>query len=389
MGTNTAGDQSDVKIHFRDPKVWYEREEPVQNDKKYREGDNVFDILTGTLYYNYIEGFVPALDGDDNPLPVTIDDIFEGSTKLNALRSTTTVFAETTNVDFEPPTVNGHSSWGGGTLIRGDIIEVSLTGSATDKRWNWTVASVVDDLDLNGDPIGTQTLTWENKRSYYGSRSFTVTDFNINPLTNADFKTLYVTGDFVVDANQRKYEFDEDTFTLTFVGFDREPTVFTETKNSMWTPTVTNGFVLNWNSQPDTTFMVGDVLRVQAEGSTTNKVFEYLVTGQQPVVLSARTNPNPTRVHTYNGGVSGSPPRNDADYSAGDFIDNLTDGYRYGGYVENQLTDATSWPQFIKVSSSGIIITDDANPDVTYKLGMSNFNPYFEVLTVTVPDPTE
>ncbi|QXN60143.1 hypothetical protein KUA24_76 [Vibrio phage HNL01] len=47
------------RSHFREPKTWNLDTAPVQNDKKYREGDNVLDTSKGVLYYGYVEG-LPA-----------------------------------------------------------------------------------------------------------------------------------------------------------------------------------------------------------------------------------------------------------------------------------------------------------------------------------------
>ena len=74
LGTNVAGDLPTVKQHARDIKTWNETGIPVQNDNKYRQGDNVFSLDQGILYYNYQEG-LPA-----NTVDLGV--LFEGQTIL-------------------------------------------------------------------------------------------------------------------------------------------------------------------------------------------------------------------------------------------------------------------------------------------------------------------
>ncbi len=50
------------KTHIRDVKTWNEVLTPVQNDKKYRQGDNIFNTGTGVLYADYQEGIATTTD---------------------------------------------------------------------------------------------------------------------------------------------------------------------------------------------------------------------------------------------------------------------------------------------------------------------------------------
>lgn len=84
------------RYYFREPKNWNEPNAPVQNNKKYRQGDNVFVTSTGILFYNYQD------DAPDNTTDLSV--LFEGQTLLSgsSLRTSKDV-----NGDWIDPIKNG------------------------------------------------------------------------------------------------------------------------------------------------------------------------------------------------------------------------------------------------------------------------------------------
>jgi len=110
LGTNVAGDQPIVKKHFREEKTWNEAETPVQNDKKYRQGDNVLTLSTGVLYYNYQEG------QPENTTDLGL--LFEGSTVLkgSSLKSSQDV-----NGNWVSPTADDNKYQRGDFVLTKDL----------------------------------------------------------------------------------------------------------------------------------------------------------------------------------------------------------------------------------------------------------------------------
>lgn len=75
LGVDIDGTDTTNRFHFREAKTWNDISAPVQNDKKYRQGDNVFVTTAGVLYYNYQEGL------PDNT--TDLGALFEGQTILS------------------------------------------------------------------------------------------------------------------------------------------------------------------------------------------------------------------------------------------------------------------------------------------------------------------
>ncbi|CAH9012066.1 conserved hypothetical protein [Vibrio phage 501E54-1] len=74
LGLDWGGDVTATRLHAREAKTWNDVSAPVQNDKKYRQGDNVFVTTAGVIYYNYQEGLP---DGTTD-----LATLFEGQTIL-------------------------------------------------------------------------------------------------------------------------------------------------------------------------------------------------------------------------------------------------------------------------------------------------------------------
>jgi hypothetical protein len=75
LGVDVDGLDTTNRFHMREAKVWNENTAPVQNNKKYRQGDSVLVLTSGVLYYNYQE------DAPDGTVDLSV--LFEGQTILS------------------------------------------------------------------------------------------------------------------------------------------------------------------------------------------------------------------------------------------------------------------------------------------------------------------
>jgi hypothetical protein len=110
LGTNVVGDQPLVKKHFRAEKTWNEAETPTQNDKKYRQGDNVLALSTGVLYYNYQEG------QPENTTDLGL--LFEGST---VLKGSSIKSSKDVNGNWVSPTADDSKYQNGDFVLAKDL----------------------------------------------------------------------------------------------------------------------------------------------------------------------------------------------------------------------------------------------------------------------------
>ena len=95
LGVDVGGLDITNRFHAREAKVWNENTTPVQNNKKYRQGDSVLVLTSGVLYYNYQE------DAPDNTIDLGV--LFEGQTILSGSALKT---AQDVDGNWVTPTAN-------------------------------------------------------------------------------------------------------------------------------------------------------------------------------------------------------------------------------------------------------------------------------------------
>lgn len=308
-------------------------------------------------------------------------------TSLDGLRSNVTHVVETTSGQYVPPTDNGNAAWGSATVIDGDTLEVRCTAADADKVVLFTA-------DVNE---ATDEITWRDRRSKYGVR----TKFLENALDGAangfgsldvDFKPLIqlTEGDFIIGGNGGKYIYREDYdggFTdvrFEFVSWDRHHEVYLASGNSipanLLDPIGYADYCIVFRGNTTEVVMpkIGDIIRFEytkPDGVTkTGKVIEKRCTAERPYAFGDWENPNV--VQYWAESVVGRNNRDDIVYSAGDFMDNSSTGWRYGPYVEGAADNATAWPDFVELKTTTTYT--DATTTLDWKILVDDNEFYFE-----------
>lgn len=289
----------------------------------YYNGDIVRNKV-GTLY-RFDEDYVTPASSD--------------FTMLDGLRSSYTHIAETTDNNFIPSTANESTQWGSGSVQDNDYLEVRYTGSSTSK-------TLLYKAEVNE---ATNTITWLQRKSAYGQRTFS-DSLNQDPVAD---NQLYTTDDFYTTGDGRKYKYDETANTnaggWSFVEWTRPVEVFVTEKGNDYSPVVDANDYLDATTKvgvTDKRLKEGDQIFVHVvdTGVRTGKQYYYQVLTENPVTFSEKLNP---RVTQYFAEASVTRNNlNDLKYSTGDFLDNPSTGWRYGPYVEGAADNATAWPDF-------------------------------------------
>ncbi|CAM0042901.1 hypothetical protein VPHK406_0025 [Vibrio phage K406] len=307
--------------HWREDKTWNQTDVPVQNDKKYRQGDNVFVTEKGILYYNYQEG------QPDNTADLGL--LFEGQTTLkgssllNALDtggnwvSPTSNDADYTEGDFiltrnlGTPRIHGPYKFGAATdleawplyaVLRSPVKHTYTAGASLPTTYggDYPVSDegvmIVEGDDLYirysadktyvyegaasvgyGETPPEKTVTWDqtNRRAFHQiliKTSASVADPSID-------NSVYYDGQLVRNQNGDIYKYVED-FTGTAHEFQLQGGLRANVAHKQ---TVANNFTDVF--VPDTaqnsadwgggTVQDGDTLEVSWTGSSTSKTLVY------------------------------------------------------------------------------------------------------------------
>jgi len=305
---------------------------PVRNDNIYYENEIVRNAV-GDLF-RYTEG------------QATDQDAF---TQLENLKANVIFVVEDVNGDYVPTTVNDGSI--GFIAQDNDTLEVRCTATGSTKVVLYTANVSAD---------GT-TITWIDRRSKFGQRTFEDTGF-LDPTPSVD---LYTEGDYVVTASGRRYEYHETSNNLQFSDWVRGSHIeVTNSLDNNFAPNIDNatGQVSGFGNMMVKT---GDVAEIVITGSPTDKTFRYEVVQDFPIVLGPRTNVHPTRLFDRSS-TNARPVADDSQYTNGDFVDNSVTGMRYGPYVENAPDDVTAWPDYQRIGGEDYSIDLGHQPNRHY-----------------------
>ena len=308
-------------------------------------------------------------------------------TTLDGLRSNVTHIAETASGQYTPPTDNGNIAWGSAVVIDGDTLEVRCTATGADKVVLFTA-------EVNE---ATGVINWRDRRSKYGQRIITdieavedsVTGLII-PDVNFDDRINFVEGDFLITTEGTRWQYSEDydnTFAgakFTFVDWTRSNDTFVHSGNTIPTnlfeaiPFSDSTLVLNLGTRVGVTPKVGDIVRFEytkPDGTTkTGKVVEKYCIAERPYTFGDWENPKV--VQYWAESVIGRNNRDDTVYSAGDFMDNSSTGWRYGPYVEGAADNATAWPDFVELKTTTTYT--DATTAIDWQIKVDDNEFYFE-----------
>lgn len=398
LGTNVAGDQPLIKKHWREARTWNEQGSPVQNDNKYRQGDNVFDVVNGVLYYNYQEGLtVPTSD---------LGQLFEGQTTLagSSLKASQDVDGNWVDPasndgsykqgDFiftaskGTPRIHGPYKFGAASdkeawplyaTLRSPITHIATAATALPTSFSsdypihsldtgvddgqggtvivetmitegdtWEKVYVSDLVNSNADTKRVtlsqgvkinyidSTLDWGTETKAGRPPRFWRQDTVGQPVKDDN---NYYAGDYVITVDGSVYGSYVESAADNATAWP----FFTSLKASKTVraldqlTTYTPSTANNHSSWGGGTIAEGDTLLVYYAGSNTGKYREYLATDIDVANGNTITWQEVGKAPVIHATSSKSwPDVNDADYRTGDFIDNGS-GIRFGAYVEGQV----------------------------------------------------
>ena len=395
LGIDAANLESTVnRYHFREPKTWNDTSTPVQNDKKYRSGDNVFDLTKGVLYYNYREG-LPANTTD-------LSALFEGQTTLSgsSLKTAqdnlgnwvkpTANDGEYTSGDYiftkegGTPRIHGPYLFGAGTdheawplysVLRSPIkhrfkyddpkiTDYSATGEYYPYYNNTMVVEgdtavevyVADAANINDQSVinkeiervqgctvdyTTKIVTWGDGRVHRDPFKLHISTATAKP--SVDLLTYY-DGDIVRNKVGTLYRFDEDYTTpassdfTPLEGLRSAYTHIAETTDNNFVPDTANEST-QWGSG---SVQDNDYLEVRYTGSATNKAVLYRAEVNEATnTINWLHRKSVYGQRTFTDNLNQDPVANNQLYTTDDFY--VTgDGRKYK-YDEAGNTNAGSW----------------------------------------------
>jgi hypothetical protein len=314
--------------------------QPTADDAVYYEGDFILDTM-GVIYGPYVEA--------------AVDDATAWAV-YSANRSPTTHIVPAATLGYVPDTAHNSTEWGGIIVKDNDTLKVIYTGSTTNKIDLYS--AVVDEL--------LDTVTWVDKRSIYGNRTFNLTTA-VQPITD---DLNYNTGDIGITASGKRYEYLEgqgtDETSWAFLGWIRGNTTHYVAQAAGWSPTISG---MQVTEIPNLELQTGDVIINMITGSNTDKQVGWKVLVDL-VTLTLTPSYNTKEVRFFSTVAIGRPPRNDADYAEGDYMDANTVGMRFGPYVEGAATDLLAWADFMSLQPSAILV--DSTAAENYEMKVDN-----------------
>lgn len=381
------------RYHAREAKTWNENTAPVQNNKRYRQGDNVFDVVNGVLYYNYQEG-APANTTD-------LGVLFEGQTTLAGSSLKT---AQVAGVWQDPsaddgkykqgdyiftqsratPRIHGPYKFGAGTdkeawplfsILRQPITHVNTADTAlittfdaavypTDADGNmivdgdtWEKVYVADLANANDDTkrvtlskgvvvdYAGNTLDWGTETTNGRPPRFWRQDTVGQPVRDDN---AYYEGDYIITVDGSVYgpyvedAVDNPTAWPFFTSLTANKSVRALDQASDYIPPTDNNDA-SWGGG---TIAEGDTLFVYYVGSNTGKYREYLAVDIDITNANAITWQEIGKAPVnHSTSAKTWPVVNDADYRTGDYIENGS-GVKFGPYVEGQIVsdNKIAWP---------------------------------------------
>lgn len=393
LGISQTAQPLDARYYFREAKTFNENGTPVQNNKKYRQGDNVFDVVNGVLYYNYNE-FAPANTTD-------LGVLFEGQTTLAGSSLKTAqisgVWQDPTADDSKykqgdyiftksrnTPRIHGPYKFGANTdkeawplfsVLRQPIVHVNTSATALINSFDvseypvdingdmivdgdtWEKVYVADLANANDDTkrvtlskgvvidYTANTLDWGTETTNNRPSQFWRQDTVGQPVRDDN---SYYSGDYKLTLDGAIYgpyaegAADNTTAWPFFTSLRANKSVRALDVATNYVPSQANN-ATEWGGA---TIAEGDTLYAYFAGSTSGKMKEYLATDIDVADANKITWTEigkPAVKHFINDLTW--PTVNDANYTDGDFIENGS-GIRFGPYVEGQLTAdfKTAWP---------------------------------------------
>lgn len=394
LGVDVDGLDTTNRFHMREAKNWNENTAPVQNNKRYRQGDNVLVLTSGVLYYNYQE------DAPDGTTDLAV--LFEGQTILSGSSLKT---AQTVDGVWLVPTANDSEFQTGDYILtkEGDTPRIHgpyKFGAASDiEAWplytilrspiehviNWNDAAITSyagDYPYNADGVmiapkdTLRTVYTVNVKEYLHPRGASIDyeaktiDWHVDTRVPAHptrithstsvaepsvDNLVYYDGEIVRNASGDLFKYVEDFVTPADSSFLQLPnlraniTHIVETPDGAYVPDTNNGSS-DWGGS----FVNdNDTLEVRCTAAGSSKVVVYSAEVNEVTNTITWVNRrNLLGVRTFESPNFNDPDIDDNIYTHGDYIVNASGRkYKYDEVANPSVCSFVEWVRAPEVYS--------------------------------------